>query len=170
MQINPSDIELLKATPEKLKDLNFNCGDDDLNEFLLKDSFDNLKNNLSVIYLLKYKYEYIAYFSLSADSIRINEDLEVNYSYYPAVKIGRLAVSEKYQNKQVGTIIIWWIKAFCLTIRNNLGIRFISVDAYNNERTITFYKKNLFTELNCKRTISIPMYLDLNLFNNNKNF
>ena len=48
---------------------------------------------------------------------------------------------------RMGFIIIDWIVGLCLELRKDIGIRFISIDAYNHEKTINFYTKNLFEVL-----------------------
>ena len=86
MRLNFSDLKIIKANPNMIKSIEFDCGDDDLNEFLLKDSIKNIKYNLCTLFLCYYKDNVVGFFSLSADSIKINEKLEINYSTYPAVK------------------------------------------------------------------------------------
>jgi hypothetical protein len=77
--INFNNLKIIKADTELLSTINFDCGDDDLNEFLLKDSFDNIKNKLSIIYLCYYQKELVGFFTLSADSIKVNNKLKINY-------------------------------------------------------------------------------------------
>ena len=43
---------MIKANKQILSTIQFDCGDNDLNEFLLKDSFKNLENSLSKIMAL----------------------------------------------------------------------------------------------------------------------
>lgn len=52
--INWSKLKMIKANKQILSTIQFDCGDNDLNEFLLKDSFKNLKNSLSkiIIYII----------------------------------------------------------------------------------------------------------------------
>ena len=80
---------------------------------------------------------------------------------YPAIKIGRLAVHKDYQGMHIGSTLIDWIVGFCLELRKDIGIRFISVDAYKKVKK--FYTDNLFEELqNEEQNIrNIPMYKDL---------
>ena len=83
---------------------------------------------------------------------------------YPAIKIGRLAVHKDFQGMHIGSILIDWIVGFCLELRSDVGIRFISIDAYNQEKTKAFYTKNLFEELQPKKNKkrrNVPMYRDL---------
>lgn len=159
-----SKLEIIKANKEILSTIEFDCGDEDLNEFLLEDSFNNIENSLSKIYLCLYDGIVVAFFSLSADSIKINKKLEINYPMYPAIKIGRLAVHKDFQGMHIGSILIDWIVGFCLELRSDVGIRFISIDAYNQEKTKAFYTKNLFEELQPKKNKkrrNVPMYRDL---------
>ncbi|WP_458453219.1 hypothetical protein [Methanobrevibacter sp.] len=97
VDLDCSKLEIIKADKEILHSIEFDCGDDDLNEFLLEDSFINIDNSLSKIYLCLYENQIIAFFSLSADSIKVNKILEVEYRTYPAIKIGRLAVHKDFQ-------------------------------------------------------------------------
>lgn len=54
--INWSKLKMIKANKQILSTIQFDCGDNDLNEFLLKDSFKNLENSLSkiIIYIIIY--------------------------------------------------------------------------------------------------------------------
>lgn len=64
---------------------------------------------------------------------------------YPALKIGRLAISHKYQNQSLGRILIDFIKQLSLRTRY-AGCRFVTVDAYVN--ALPFYIKNDYQFLN----------------------
>ncbi|MDE7457707.1 MAG: GNAT family N-acetyltransferase, partial [Muribaculaceae bacterium] len=68
---------------------------------------------------------------------------------YPAVLIGRLGVSSKYQGKglNIGSQILDFLKGWFRSFDNKTGCRFIVVDAYNNEKTLHFYQKNGFKPL-----------------------
>jgi len=88
--------------------------------------------------------------------------LEKRYSTLPAVKIGRLGVSERAQCNKLGTNILDFLKVW-FTHKNKTGCRFIVVDAYNNPRTINFYEKNGFKFLvdGNKNDSTRIMYFDL---------
>ena len=49
---------MIKANKQILSTIQFDCGDNDLNEFLLKDSFKNLENSL---FKILYANEYFPY-------------------------------------------------------------------------------------------------------------
>ena len=65
---------------------------------------------------------------------------------------------------ELDPFIIDWIVGLCLELRKDIGIRFISIDAYNHEKTINFYTKNLFEVLQYpknKNKLTLLMYRDL---------
>lgn len=83
---------------------------------------------------------------------------------YPAIKIGRLTVHKDFQNMHVGSLLLDWIVGFCLELRKDIGIRFVSIDAYNQEGIISFYSKNFFEIFQSnknKNRRNISMYRDL---------
>jgi len=143
----------------------FDCGDSDLNEFFNIDSFKFQKQLLSVTYVIASDIETIAFYSLSNDKISKYEIPENNpwnafrkkqlvkeksrLSSYPCVKIGRLGVNKNYQSKGIGEFLLNKIKLDFVT-NNKTGCRFITVDAYNNEKTIAFYRRNGFDFLPIK--------------------
>lgn len=93
------------------------------------------------------------------------------YSTCPAIKIGRLAVNEKYNSLGLGTVLLDNICYQIKRISEIHGVRFITVDAYCNVRG--FYFKNEFNHLkiqNVKKlkriaernpNLTIPLYKDL---------
>lgn len=82
---------------------------------------------------------------------------------YPAVKIGRWAVSEEYANKGSGKAIILFIK-YLFTHGHRTGYHFITVDAYRN--ALDFYEKVGFNYITIKdeNDETRLMYYDLNRF------
>lgn len=141
---------------------NFDCGDEDLNDFLINESSLYRNALLSVTYVVEDKKteEVIAYFSLSNDKISIS-DFENKTDFnrfrkhkfvnekrlrsYPAIKIGRLGIAKIAQHKSIGTYLLEFIAEFFL-IDNKSGCRFVTVDAYVD--AIPFYIKNDFQFLN----------------------
>ena len=68
---------------------------------------------------------------------------------YPAVLIGRLAVSKEFQGKEyrIGFQIMNFIKKWFVTDDNKTGCRYILVDAVNNDHTLKYYERNGFKPL-----------------------
>ena len=139
-----------------LKD--FDCSDDDLNDFFHNDSFEYSRELLAVTYTFENEDETVAFFSVSNDKI-INKDSllqriisnrlarsipnKKRRPTYPAVKIGRMGVNRKYIGMDYGSEILDIIKHW-FTDNNKTGCRFITVDAYNKRKVINFYQKNGF--------------------------
>ena len=143
----------------------FSCQDSDLDEFFAKDAFlyetellgktyawINTTNPTQILGLVtlandSIKAKYIA--SSARNRVQrtiINAKRGINY---PAVLIGRLGVSSEFQGKgfNIGSQILNFLKGWFRSLDNKTGCRFIVVDAYNNEKTLRFYKKNGFKPL-----------------------
>lgn len=155
----------------------FDCGDEDLNDFLLHQSSLFHAEKLAVNYTLENREnnDVLAFFSLSNDKIAVN-DFESKNKYnrfsrrfsnrkrlksYPAVKICRLGVSNIMKGQRIGSAIMNYIKSYFIN-DNKSGCRFLTVDAYAN--AIPFYIKNGFVPLNESDSHDITrlLYFDLN--------
>jgi GNAT superfamily N-acetyltransferase len=156
----------------------FESDDEELNDFLLNDAKKYLTSLLSVTYLLRTQDEIIAYFCLSNDCLtKDNEDKsawnKVNRTIdnekrrrnYPAVKIGRLAVSANYAGLGFGKLIIRIVRELYTNKHQQSGCRFITVDAYRS--ALPFYEKNSFKYMTDKDSSNETraMYFDLKAVN-----
>ncbi|MCL2072740.1 MAG: GNAT family N-acetyltransferase [Marinilabiliaceae bacterium] len=136
----------------------FDCGNDDLNEFFNKDALEYSRQMLSQTNFFREKStgKTVCAFSFSASSIKttdlpgsrrkkVKEHIprEKSLKSYPAILIGRLAVSKEFSGFGIGSQLISIIKDFCL-INFPFFVRFLSVDAYNDLSVIAFYQKNDF--------------------------
>lgn len=156
----------------------FKCKDKDLNGFLFEDSQKYLADLMAVTYLLEDPAceKTVAYFSLLNDKITFDPDQRSLWNrlsrrvanakrrkHYPAVKIGRLAISEEYAGQGLGRDIIRFVK-FMFTHGNRTGCRFITVDAYRD--AVGFYQKCGFDFISEKdrEEATRSMYYDLKRF------
>ncbi|MDR2683966.1 MAG: GNAT family N-acetyltransferase [Prevotellaceae bacterium] len=152
----------------------FDCGDNDLNDFLNKDAKNYLKTLLAVTYLIETDTETIAYFSLSNDRItrydvgksewnKLNRSIsnEKRKRSYPAVKVGRLAVDKKYAQMGFGKFILVYVKKTYAEQLQQAGCRFVTIDAYAG--VTDFYERNDFKFLteDDKDKPTRAMYFDL---------
>ena len=139
----------------------FDCGDEDLNDFILTDAPLYFKVRLATSYVLEdsVSNEVYGYFSLAHDRISLT-DFPSNSAYnrfrkqffaqgkmfksYPALKICRLATSKSCRGEGVGSMII---KTIIASYRKDskAGCRFITVDAYAD--ALPFYSKLGFLPL-----------------------
>ena len=139
----------------------FDCGDEDLNDFILTDAPLYFKVRLATSYVLEDKVsgEVYGYFSLAHDRISLT-DFPSNSAYnrfrkqffaqgkmfksYPALKICRLATSKLVRGLGIGSMML---NTIIESYRgdNKAGCRFITVDAYID--AIPFYLKQGFLPL-----------------------
>lgn len=156
----------------------FNCGDDDLNDFIINEALPYRKAMLAVTYVFENKQtkQVAAFFSLAHDKVSIS-DFESNTEFnrfrrrrfanekrlrsYPAIKLCRLGVDESVRGHQVGSNIIKYIKTL-YALNDRAGCRFLTVDAYI--AAVPFYEHNGFLPLGDSATEqpTKAMFFDLN--------
>lgn len=155
----------------------FDCGDKDLNDFIINDAPLYRKTLLAMTYILQHKdtNKVVAYFSVANDRISIkdfpsNTDFnrfrkhkfvnEKRLKSYPAIKLCRLGIDKSIQGQQIGTFLIDFISTLFVT-DNKSGCRFLTVDAYSH--AISFYLKNEFSFLSSEdeNQHTRLMYFDL---------
>ncbi len=158
----------------------FKCSDEDLNGFLVEDAKNYLKEMLASTYILEdiQNAKTVAYFSLLNDSISFNAETmqkstwnRINRKipngkrrgHYPALKIGRLAVSEEYAGQGLGSDILEFIK-YMVVNDKRYGCRFLTLDAYCS--AVPFYEKCGFKLLSStdENEPTRSMYFDLKNF------
>lgn len=170
-----------KFRPETDTRKPFDCGDADLNGFLVETTAEtpnaqqHEKEMLAVTYVVEdnENHEILAYFSILHDKIeREFSDHGIwnqlsrkipnakRRSSYPALKIGRLAVSRNAQKTGLGREIISFIKAWFYN-ESKAGCRYITVDAYRQAEE--FYSKCRFKRLlkTSPEEETVLMYYDL---------
>ncbi len=145
----------------------FNCGDDDLNDFLKTDAFAYGDNELAQTYVALYQNTPVAFVSLCTDAIKLSkEEMEQEFGKekphpdYPAMKIARLAVAEAYKSSDVGTAMVKYAVGRAIEISESIGCRFVTTDAY--ESKAGFYEKcNFIRNQKDSSGQNVSMRLDL---------
>ncbi len=157
--IDKSHLDFIRLRPAKAIE-RFDCGDRDLNDYILNHAAAFQK------YLIAVTYAYVdaedaskayAYCSLANDKVAITDfkdkaefnrfrkkrgfPNEKRLKSYPAVKLCRLGVEKTVKGQQIGTTILNYIKSM-FVIENKTGCRFLTVDAYLD--AVPFYEKNGF--------------------------
>lgn len=130
----------------------FDCGDEDLNDFLKKDALIQQEKKLNLTKLVICDDVIIGFVSLLTDTLliknireeRIKLDLRnvlninSNNKHLPAVKIGRFALDKRYSGQGLGTHILRNVLATIKKIsETNVGFRFIVVEGY--AKSFNFY-------------------------------
>ena len=139
----------------------FDCGDNDLNDFIMTDAPLYFRVRLATSYVLEdgESGEVMGYFSLAHDRISLT-DFPSNSAYnrfrkrffaqgkmfksYPALKICRLATDKKFRGEGIGAMLVNTIIGSYRN-DNKAGCRFITVDAYAD--ALPFYFKLGFAPL-----------------------
>ena len=107
-------MNLVRLTPDyELTD--FDCGDEQLNNFLFEDARPSLELRVANTFILEDDGRIAAYFCILNDKvskdevigsrwkkIRSNFPQSKQFRSYPTIKIGRFAVSKDYRGQQVG--------------------------------------------------------------------
>ena len=152
----------------------FDCGDSDLNEFLLEDAKHFLEKRIANTYILEDEGRIAAYFCLLNDKVSrqeitnsrwksIKDSFPENKRFrsYPTIKIGRFAVAQEYRGQHIGSTLMDSLKLFLKNEVSRSAFRYITVDAYLS--AIPFYRKNGFTELTQKEEAEHTrlMYFDM---------
>ncbi len=157
----------------------FNCGDNDLNEFLFEKAKLYTKELLATTFILENSTQTVAYYSIFNDSLKVEEEdfisksalkrfLKVLVSQpkrhlksFPALKIGRLGIDEKFKGKGLGRLIVNNLISETLELNQRQGCKLITVDAYRE--SLVFYERLNFEYLteNDKEDETRQMYFDL---------
>lgn len=139
----------------------FDCGDEDLNNFLKDDALAQQNEKLNVTKLVMCDGKIIGYTSLLTDTLKLknikDEKLRLKIKgklgvtsknrEISAVKIGRFAIDKRYSGKGIGSHILDNILANLKKIsENDVVFRFIIVEGY--AKAFNFYVvKNGFISL-----------------------
>ncbi len=143
---------------------NFDCEDEDINDFIAHEAIHYQNALIAVTYVVERKddNQVVAYFSLANDKISLtdfNSNSEFNrfrkrkfvhekrLRSYPAIKLCRLGIDKSIHNHGMGSYLLKCIKTlFMLQVRT--GCRFVTVDAYKD--AVPFYFRNGFLALTSK--------------------
>ena len=170
-----TEIEIQKLDSSHKQILsNFKSYEQELVDFLIEDALDNQNKKISTTYLWFYKptKELVGYVSVLTDAINLQGELKeyfrqkrILYKSLPALKIGRLCVSDEYLGRGIGTLMIKFVIILAEKIGKEVGLRFIAVDAKRNtgpkKDSVHFYKRFEFESLKQRDKGPLPMFKDL---------
>ena len=166
-------MNLVRLTPDYVLTA-FDCGDSDLNEFLMEDAKLFHEKRIANTFILEDEGRIVAYFCLLNDKIsrveitnsqwkEIKDSFPDNKRFrsYPTIKIGRFAVAREYHGQHIGSTLMDALKLFLKNDVSRSAFRYITVDAYLS--AIPFYIKNGFAELTQKEETEHTrlMYFDM---------
>ncbi len=123
--------------------------DDDLkcNDFIHKADEAKLfqKERQGITYLFFRSTEMVGYVTLAMSSIPAKRmehrfKKEVSLSFYPALLIGRLGVSNDWRRKGVGAHICEWCIGLAIDLSDKIGCRYVILETSKGERE-SFYTR-----------------------------
>lgn len=130
----------------------FDCGINELNEFLSRYALKNDTLGIGKTFIaFDDKDKIVGYFTLSAAQVafeNIDEKYQTKLPKYPipALRIARLLVSKELQGKGFGKWLLAEVFKKVIAVSEIIGIKFILVDA--KESSKTFYEHYGFIKLN----------------------
>ena len=155
----------------------FNCQIGEYNDYLFSEALRSQKDQMALTWLLceRSTGAVAAYMSLIADAIKLSatekelHQLDYPFKTVPAMKMAKLAVSYRFQEKYrgIGSLMVDMAIQIAESCNEQyFACRFITVDAdiEHNETVLTFYEKNGFIpneELGGKRRKTISMRRDI---------
>lgn len=127
---------------------NFNSGEDSLNKYLQKQATQDIKRNLSAVYVLLERNASIVlgYYTLCSSSVLLdNLPQEVSkklprYPLIPVTLLGRLAIDIKSQGQGLGELLLTDALKRASKLSNEQGSIAVIVDALNSKAS-AFYEK-----------------------------
>ncbi len=123
----------------------FDCGNTELNSWLVDHSFASQKADLARIYLLLVDELVVGYVSLTTGSIR-REAAPKRYARgmphhpIPTVLIARLAIDQRHQGRQLGSRLLAEALRLAVVASDAAAARLIVVDA-NDDEAARFYRR-----------------------------
>lgn len=126
----------------------FNSGEDSLNKYLQKQATQDIKRNLSAVYVLLEGQDstVLGYYTLCSSSVLIDSiPHEVSkklprYPLIPVTLLGRLAIDIKLQGQGFGALLLTDALIRAGRLSNELGSMAVIVDSLNSKAT-DFYEK-----------------------------
>lgn len=128
----------------------FNCGDSNLNKYLKTFAYLNDENNLSKTFAGCNGETIIGFITLCNAQIEFKE-MPKSYKQtmpkypVPAIKIARLGVDTKFQNKGYGKELLLFAFKKIIQVSVSTGVKAVIVDAKENSKG--FYEKYGFVDI-----------------------
>lgn len=168
--LNLDEIEYFKKEHGGKKAKKIKDHSKDINNFLINEALDEQEQGLNTTHLLLKEDDnfILGFISLCSDSIRLEmkeiEEEHCCYANIPALKIARLGIHKDYQHNKLGQFLIKYTVNLAAKSRDDMGIKFITVDCYKHR--LSYYERNGFVINNLQapdRQSHHPISLRLNV-------
>ncbi|MGA2918234.1 GNAT family N-acetyltransferase [Methanoregula sp.] len=146
MNIDLTSLVFSKLTDDSDVSM-FTCSDsEDLEDFLRNDAKTRQHEKISTTYLVHSGTELVGFFSLSMGCIvsdhvkKMLPAVEEPPQKYPALLLARMATRDGMRGQGVGYEMLKHVFALAFILTDQIGCRFVKVDAKKDPRTIRFYE------------------------------
>jgi len=173
-------IDIYSLVFSKLSDdsdvSSFACSDSkDLEDFLRNDAKTRQQEKISTTYLVHSGTDLVGFFSLSmgcitSDSVKkMSLKIEDPPNKYPALLLARMATKDGLRGQGIGREILKHVFAIAFKLTEQIGCRFVKVDAKRDPRAIRFYENyGGFIKIT-QNSETIQMVVDLNKIDDEEN-
>ena len=157
-------IDSLGVTRSSIKKIQFDCGNQELNDYLKKYSIINDRYGVAKVFVSvpQGSKTILGYYTSSASVISteaIPDELRGNFpKETPALLIGRIAVDKSMQNKGIGKRLLRHALEYAIDISQKTGIYAVRVDAKDEEGKEYYRDKFGFIEF---KDASLSLFLPL---------
>ena len=143
----------------------FTCGVSALDDYLRRRAGQHQRNGIATTHVLIDDVEparILGYCSLSAAQLHLHELREADRKRLPAypvpaIRLGRLAVSQAAQGRGYGQLLLGHAVNLALTVRQTMGVRVLVVDA-KDMQVAAFYEYFGFRRTaDAARTLYLPI-------------
>jgi GNAT superfamily N-acetyltransferase len=123
----------------------FDCGEDDLNRFLSRHAFNNLRANSSTTYLAMMDDVVDGYYTIVVGQVHLEDAPErmskgLAQHPVPLVVLARLAVDRRWQGKGIGSGLLKDAMLRALNVSEIAGVRALAVHA-RDEDVAAWYER-----------------------------
>jgi ribosomal protein S18 acetylase RimI-like enzyme len=150
---------------------NFICGVPELDNYLKQYVNQDSKRNLTVCYVIAdQSNNVLGYYTLSSTKVDLSEipdrlGKSLKYLEIPVIFIGRLALDQAYQGRELGKLLLIDALKRCLEVATIVGVHAVVVDP-TNELAKKFHTKLGFTPLVSSKRMFLPLHTIAHLLHN----
>ncbi len=140
-------LDTLGFNRSSIKKIDFDCGNQSLNDYLKKYAITNDKNAVAKVFIAikKESQTIVGYYTSSASVIltqAIRDELQGNFPREtPALLIGRIAVNQSVQGQGIGKKLLRHAFDYAVDVSTKTGVYAVRIDA-KDEATKEYYKNS----------------------------
>ncbi|RLA42731.1 MAG: GNAT family N-acetyltransferase [Gammaproteobacteria bacterium] len=139
----------------------FDCGNDALNDWLIKRALKNQANGASRTFVICRDNQVIGYYALASGSVeRMASPKSIARNMpepIPVMVLGRLAIDVRMQGKRLGSALLKDALLRTLSVSKNVGIRAILVHAISEEAKRFYLSYGFQVSLIAPMTLMLPV-------------